>query len=96
MFVVVYHEVKQHKRFLSCVEDAVVDPPRDVHLVQFVTSKDGPLAHSLWVADSVKKVKDHVDSCLEDASEQDYHEVDEKNSSGLERVEPHGKQQAST
>lgn len=96
MFIVVDHEVKEEKRFFSCMQDALVDPPRDLHVVQFVAKKDGSSAYSLWVGASIDKVKEHMEACVQDAGTQDYHEVDEKHSSGLEHVEPHGAQEAAT
>ncbi len=78
MYVVVQHQIKDPQRAFSRGEKLIKNEgaPVGVRGLQFYPSTDGSAVTCLWEAESVKEIREYVDSTLGDSSQNACYEVD--------------------
>lgn len=83
MYVSVLHNVKDPASFQTRGRQVQEAVPADFTPLQFVPDTEGRLASCIWEGSSVDAVRDHIDGCLGDSSDQQYFVVAEQYAFGL-------------
>lgn len=88
MYVSVLHTIKDPASFQTRGQRLAPEAPAGVSPLQFLPDTQGMRATCLWQGDSVDAVRDHIDGCLGDASDQEYFAVSEQHAVGLPATQP--------
>ncbi len=83
MYVAVYHTIRDPASFQTRGQQLREGGPDGLAPLQFVPSVNGLRATCLWEGGSLEAVRDHIDGCLGDASDQEYFAVAEQQAFGL-------------
>ena len=83
MYVAVHHTVKDPASFQTRGDQLREGWPEGVTPRQFLPDGHGRRAACLWEAPSVDAVREYVDGCLGDASDQEYFAVADQRAFGL-------------
>ena len=83
MFILVRHDITNHKGFLGAAEDVMKGAPEGIKVLQFLPSTEGREAVCLWEGTSVDAVKSSLDPKTAGLSENAYYAVDSKVAIGL-------------
>ncbi|MDQ3978394.1 MAG: hypothetical protein M3314_02425 [Actinomycetota bacterium] len=83
MYVAVYHTIKDPASFQTRGQQLRDSSPEGLAALQFAPAMNGLRAACLWEGTSVDAVRDHIDNCLGDASDQEYFAVAEQHGFGL-------------
>ncbi len=83
MYVSVHHTINDPASFHTRGLQLRQDQPEGLAPLQFLPDADRTRAVCLWQGPSLAAVRDHIDGCLGDASEQAYFTVSEQDAFGL-------------
>ena len=83
MYVAVHHVIKDPASFQTRGQRLRDGAPEGVAALQFVPSLNGQRAACIWEGDSVEVLREYVDGCLGDASDQEYFAIAEEHAFGL-------------
>lgn len=83
MYVSVHHTVRDPASFQTRGDQLRQGGPEGLTPLQFLPDGHGRRAVCLWEAPSVDAVREYVDRCLGDASDQEYFAVAEQHAFGL-------------
>lgn len=83
MYVSVHHTIKDPASFQTRGQQLQGGAPDGLAPLQFLPAVNGQRASCLWEGDSVDTVRDLIDGCLGDSSDQEYFVVAEEYAFGL-------------
>ena len=78
MYVLVHHTVHDPEGFWGTANEAGDPPPNGLVLHQTLSAKDGTRATCLWEGDSVKAVRDYLESVNDGVATNEYSEAENR------------------
>lgn len=83
MYVSVHHAIKDPASFQTRGQQLRQERSDGLKAMQFLPDEHGRRAACLWEGPTVDSVRDLIDGCLGDASEQEYFAVSEQHAFGV-------------
>ncbi len=83
MYVSIHHTIKDPASFQTRGQQLRDGWPDGLTPLQFLPGVDGRRASCLWEGGSLDAVRDYIDGCLGDSSDQEYFAVAEEYAFGL-------------